>query len=189
MFFFVKKNCVLSLNGDDGVCRTQRFPASPFNSSVLGSSFNGVQGSWIQIQVAVVDVYLRPAATSSLSTVLRNGALTVANVVSITTSDLGSYAINFTTPSRGTLLLFVSINGSAVGDSPFPVTVVASSSPTNLTWLWVTLALVLCGAAAVLGVFVYRRYFRRVSYLPIADTSKHRPSYGGTGFSTDAEEV
>jgi hypothetical protein len=38
-------------------------------------------------------------------------------------------------------------------------------------------------------VFMYRRYVKRVSYMPIADTSSKQASYGGTGFGSEAEDV
>lgn len=38
------KDCTLTLNGDSNICSSQSFPAMAANSSVVGSSFSGVQG-------------------------------------------------------------------------------------------------------------------------------------------------
>ncbi len=186
--------CQVSINGNDG-CLVQAFPASPANSSVRGNSFTATQNEWLAITADVRSVYLRPAKTDFLRLTLKKGALFVANLVKISSLEDGVYKINFTTPSIGVLQMFVGINDTIFENSPGQVTVSPAINPTlppvgpNLTGLWIALALIGAGAIVLSCIFFYRRYVKRVSYLPIADTSKRQASYGGTGFLETDEEV
>lgn len=137
--------------------------------------------------VDVRSVYSTPAQTNGLSILMRKDGLTVANRVTVSSlAAAGTYAINFTCPSAGTFQLYTELNGIVIGNSPSTVTVTAPEVPgPNLTGLWVTLALVLAGLIVLAGVVLYRKFFRRVSYLPIADSSKGQANYGGTGFESE----
>lgn len=187
-------SCVLAINGDRTVCGKQSSPGSARQSFVAGPSpLQGVQGSWVMATVFVRDVYLRPALTGGLGGTLYSGNVQVrGSVVTVAnTGVVGQYGLNVSIPLVGTFSLVTLLNAAPVSNSPTVVSVVLPVElPPNLTPLWVIIGL-LCGLGlCVLGVFVYRRYVRRVSYLPIADSSsKKQASYGGTGFGSEAEDV
>lgn len=192
--------CDLNVNGDNQICSKQpKGPPNGPHSYIIGNGVDEKLGSLIQVQFQVNDPYNRAVNVDKdkLNLYLKRDQLILLTTISIfSMGPIGQYVASFVLPYPGTFALYcnttqdVPERRKGFANSPIPITIFSQDS-SNLLGLWITIGFVAALGIVIGGIVIYRKYWKRLDYQPLAgDHNSKSSQYGGVGFaSTDAEEI